>query len=213
MKPGRKPIFQDRIPTLVNIEREDLEDIRARGLNLPEIVRNAITEALNNSLTPREQLKLDLENIEIDFINTLGWISSKHREVRELYHSGQATRHDLEFISEELECQFIKVVSGIDDIHKDLNSEIFKKASIPRRLDSKKSYHEGRSKIKPINQFRKDCVFHHFHFEINGVIDRNIGIYIPLPLHRSIKHSSMSGKGLREMNNAALLWLCEQAEI
>lgn len=63
--------------------------------------------------------------------------------------------------------------------------------------------------IAPVNSFSKGFVFHHLHIE--G--DNKIGIYLPKEVHRSVGHSSISGRGMREMNKNALLWLCEQSMI
>lgn len=59
---------------------------------------------------------------------------------------------------------------------------------------------------RPINKHFKNS--HKHHLCINGFYD--LCIYIPAELHYSIRHNSVTGDGMREINKAALLWLCEQ---
>lgn len=63
-------------------------------------------------------------------------------------------------------------------------------------------------KVNPaLNGNFKGAHFHHLH--LNEFPE--VGIHIPRKLHSSINHSSKTGRGMREMNKAALLWLCEQS--
>lgn len=61
----------------------------------------------------------------------------------------------------------------------------------------------------PVNAWFKGSEAHHLH--LNG--SKSIVMFIPRDLHRSIRHSGRDGKGMREINKAALLWLCEQSTI
>lgn len=61
----------------------------------------------------------------------------------------------------------------------------------------------------PINKWIKNSHFHHTYF--NG--DKSIGIYIPEKLHKSIKHNRKTGAGMKQINKAALEWLCMQSVI
>jgi hypothetical protein len=63
--------------------------------------------------------------------------------------------------------------------------------------------------FKPFNTVFEGAQFHHLH--LNGNPD--LGIFFPSELHRSINHNSYTGKGMNEINKAALLWLCDQSEI
>ena len=55
----------------------------------------------------------------------------------------------------------------------------------------------------PINKYFKDSHFHHLH--ING--DKNIGIYIPAEIHKSVWHSNKDQKTMNKINNLAFEWL------
>ena len=63
--------------------------------------------------------------------------------------------------------------------------------------------------FNPINSYFKDSHYHHLH--LNG--NKNIGLFIPASLHESLRHCSKTGRGMREINKASLLWLCEQSII
>ena len=55
----------------------------------------------------------------------------------------------------------------------------------------------------PINKYFKGSHFHHLH--ING--DKNIGIYIPAEIHKSVWHSNKDQKTIDKINNLAFEWL------
>jgi hypothetical protein len=63
--------------------------------------------------------------------------------------------------------------------------------------------------FNPINKWTANSHFHHLH--LNN--DKAIGIHIPEELHGSIPHNSWTGGGMKEINKASLLWLCEQSVI
>ena len=65
----------------------------------------------------------------------------------------------------------------------------------------------------PINTWFERSAYHHLNLEIEGIIDRDLGLYIPNEVHRSQYHNATTMKGMREMNKIALLWLCEQSII
>lgn len=83
----------------------------------------------------------------------------------------------------------------------------------PKRQDKKYIFRRYKHKIDPINNPSIGDEFHHMHLKIGNEINQSIGIYIPKTLHRSIHHQGTTGKGMIEINKAALLWLCEQPEI
>ncbi len=58
----------------------------------------------------------------------------------------------------------------------------------------------------PINQPFAGSQYHHLHIMNNHAI----GLYIPKELHRGVYHNSDNGKGMREINNQALVWLTMQ---
>jgi hypothetical protein len=82
-----------------------------------------------------------------------------------------------------------------------------------REVDRLKRFRRKDFGMKPIDKPFDGSAFHHMHLEINGQIDKAIGIYIPYDLHVSIFHNNYTGQGMREINKAALLWLCEQSII
>lgn len=63
--------------------------------------------------------------------------------------------------------------------------------------------------FSPINSPNNEYDCHHLH--ING--SKDICIFIPRPLHKSVYHRSCTGKGMADINKVALLWLCEQSVI
>lgn len=52
---------------------------------------------------------------------------------------------------------------------------------------------------------------HFHHMYLNG--DNEYGMFIPVSLHKSVYHNGKTGQGMKEINKAALLWLCEQSSI
>lgn len=61
----------------------------------------------------------------------------------------------------------------------------------------------------PINSSFEGSHYHHLH--LNG--NKSIGLFIPSDIHYSIPHNGKTGNGMKEMNKAALLWLCDQSVI
>jgi hypothetical protein len=63
----------------------------------------------------------------------------------------------------------------------------------------------------PINQRFEGSHFHHLHINNNHVL----GIYIPDEIHLKNNHANWKydKAALRRINNAALIWLCEQDTI
>lgn len=55
---------------------------------------------------------------------------------------------------------------------------------------------------EPLNEYFKGSEFHHVHLNDNHAI----GIYIPSELHKSVWHSSKTGKGMEEINKLAIDW-------
>lgn len=80
----------------------------------------------------------------------------------------------------------------------------------PRLLHKRRVSIRNRSLgLEPVNSMFVDSEFHHMY--LNG--SKDIGIFLPHDIHRSVKHSGITQAGIREVNMAALLWLCEQSVI
>lgn len=60
-----------------------------------------------------------------------------------------------------------------------------------------------------INEKFDGSQFHHLHIMNNHAI----GLFLPHKLHRSIYHNGRTGNGMKEINKAALEWLCFQEVI
>jgi hypothetical protein len=100
------------------------------------------------------------------------------------------------------------------------NREIIKeKAKVYQKTEKGKEvnciHHSNRRVLgyKPINQRFEGSEYHHMHLKNSkGIVDTDIGVYIPKNLHKSIYHSSRTGIGLSEINNAAFVWCFEELE-
>ena len=125
-----------------------------------------------------------------------------------LFSSGQCSEDEYKLFGEELDTVEDAALSNIISYIDMLDRPIFKKIT-----PKKKPCVYGRSKNIPFNHSQSESVFHHMHLMLPGGTHRNVGIYIPKTLHRSIPHSSITGKGMKQINKAALLWLCEQSII
>jgi hypothetical protein len=90
-------------------------------------------------------------------------------------------------------------------------SEELEQLRLKKIEEHRSRYRERYSALgyRPINSSFDNSEFHHLH--LNG--DSSLGLYIPTKLHRKIRHSDKTGKGMKTINNAALLWLCEQSQI
>ena len=88
-------------------------------------------------------------------------------------------------------------------------NKLFYKSEKGREFIRKKDKRRREFGYKPINAWFKNSHYHHLH--LNG--DKDIGIYIPKKLHQSIPHSSIDGRGMTEINKAALEWLTQQSII
>lgn len=60
-----------------------------------------------------------------------------------------------------------------------------------------------------INSHFKGSEFHHLHIKAAPCV----GVFIPKKIHKSVWHDGATGRGIREINRLALLWLCEQSII
>lgn len=60
-----------------------------------------------------------------------------------------------------------------------------------------------------INPYFRGSHFHHLNFEN----DPDVGVYIPLKMHRTINHNSKTGKGFDEINTAAYEWIAHTYKI
>jgi len=70
----------------------------------------------------------------------------------------------------------------------------------------KANYKRKKWGIKPINNSFSGSEFHHLHVDFEGNMDREIGVYIPKELHRSVFHSYKTWQGMTEINKIALDW-------
>jgi len=205
---GRHSIMRDKIPVVVNIEREDIEELRYRNINLSSLVRESVKKTLENSKTPREKLKIDIENALIGSRENHTASLKSLSDLNKLESEGKYDAETIEYLRRDVENNIFSSSSHIKKFENMLSSSIF------QELPTKKRHPVyGRSKNVPFNTQIDGSVFHHMHLELVGGIHRNIGIYMPKTLHRSIKHSSISGEGMKEINKVALLWLCEQDTI
>lgn len=134
------------------------------------------------------------------------------------YRVKNYTEHREEFIefqrnyrknNKEIIAFRFKIKYEANPLHKlDINR---KYASSPKGKIAKKKKFNIRRKLgyTPINSNFKSSHFHHMY--LGG--DKAIGIHIPEEIHKSRSHNGKTGEGMREINKAALLWLCEQSVI
>jgi hypothetical protein len=81
--------------------------------------------------------------------------------------------------------------------------------SSPDNLTHKQRHNQMRRKtlgFMPMNEKFKRAEFHHLHFDIYGNENKNIGIYIPRKIHRSIAHNGATYTGMKELINAIIDW-------
>lgn len=205
---GRRPTMKDRVPIVVNVEREHLEELKKRDITVAKIVRDGIKKTLDNSNTKIGELKLELEKHEIDFIEEHNKVLELEPNLMILKESGQCSEEDFIKMKADIEELTAASETNINAIQTMLKHNLFNHSQIRN-----KTCMYGRSKNIPLNHQKEGTVFHHMHLDLFGGIHRNIGIYIPYDLHRSKKHSSITGYGMKDINKAALLWLCEQSII
>jgi len=160
---GRKPLLRERITTTVCLERSELEILQRRGIELSELVRDAIKDKL--AVTSLDKLHLAADRLR-ESMNLLAV--------------------ELEYVENEIEKQENK---------KGVVKEELQPPAAPVK--------------HPLNDPFPGSVFHHLHVGN----DHSTGIYIPRQLHRSVGHDSVSGRGMKDINKASLLWLCEQDKI
>jgi hypothetical protein len=80
---------------------------------------------------------------------------------------------------------------------------IYKKNPTYQAMVNHYSYKRRRDLgYNPINVPFADSHYHHLH--LNG--DKDIGIYIPSELHKSVYHNSKTWQGMDEINNIAFNW-------
>lgn len=89
----------------------------------------------------------------------------------------------------------------------------YRKTTKGKLQDRRKYSRRKRLGFKPLNTMFPNSDYHHMYLNINGKINRSIGIYIPHELHRSVFHNPKTGQGMREINKLALIWLSEQSII
>lgn len=207
-KVGRPSILNDRIPTVINIERFDLVELRNKKIDLPALVRGSIKKALESSPSSRDKLKSDIEDNLNNVTEEYNKALQTRFKINALEESGEYTIEIIEPLRTDNERCISAFESQIEHLKELLGHNIFKICD-----STAKPCIYGRSTNVPLNSKNFGTVFHHMHLNLRGGTHRNIGIYIPKELHRSIKHSSISGDGMKEINKASLLWLCEQSII
>jgi len=169
----------------VNLDSRHLIFILNTGLDLSSFVR----ESLDREIRYHEYSKINnKDGIELESIN------NKQREVNE----------ELNKTVERLATLFNRSAELEDD-----RAEFLFRCCKEFR-DEVKSW---RTANVPVNTREEGYEFHHMHLTINGVVDKHVGIFIPKELHRSIHHNSTTMKGIKKINKASLLWLCEQSII
>jgi hypothetical protein len=76
-----------------------------------------------------------------------------------------------------------------------------------REVDRAKSAKRRCLGFDPINKIFENSSYHHFRFEMEkGVINNNIGVYIPTSLHNAIRHNGFTGRNMDKINKSALEW-------
>jgi len=205
---GRPNIMRDRVPIVVNVEREHLEELKKRNVTVAKIVRDGIQKTLETYPPDVLEFKLGLEKDEMDFIEEYKKVLNLEYKLTVLKESGQCSEEDFKKMKDDIERMKTTSEKNINDVREMLKNDLFKHTQIKPNTCI-----YGRSKNVPLNSKNGSTVFHHMHLDLYGGTHRNIGIYIPKELHRSIKHSSISGEGMKDINKASLLWLCEQDTI
>jgi hypothetical protein len=169
----------------VNLDSRHLIFILNTGFDLSSFVRNAL-------------------DTEIDYYE---WATTNNSEAREL----EAVRKERRLIDYKIR-EAVEQISTLFNRSSELDDDICEIVNKYGK-DWQAIVEKERGKREAINKRDGENEYHHMHLEINGGINQNIGIYIPKELHRSIYHNSTTGKGIREINKASLIWLCEQSEI
>ena len=179
-----------------------------------------------SSLRNDGQVSVNLDSRHLIFILNTGLdLSSFVREAldREMGY------HEYSTINKKDGIEMESINNKIREVNEDLNKTVEKLATLFNRNaeleDDRAEFlfrccKEFRDEVKswrttniPLNNREEGNEFHHMHLTINGEVDKHVGIFIPKELHRSIHHNSSTGKGIKKINKAALLWLCEQSTI
>jgi uncharacterized protein YdcH (DUF465 family) len=135
------------------------------------------------------------------------WATKNTKQARELEvlrKEKRSTRWDI--------IESIKNVAKLYNKYEELDEQISDLVECNCTLPCNKN-ERSRYKMEPINRPDGKNVFHHMYLNVNGKVNQNVGVYIPVELHTSIRHNSKSGKNMKEINKASLIWLCEQSEI
>jgi len=135
------------------------------------------------------------------------WNTTNKREAREL----EAVRKERRDVNDELH-KTVEHLANLFVRREELDDDVCEIA-MKYNNEFREEVESWRSTNEPINKREDGYDFHHMHLNINGTINRKIGIYMPKELHRSIYHNSRTQKGMKKINKAALLWLCEQDTI
>ncbi|MDD4000413.1 MAG: hypothetical protein PHX62_05940 [Bacilli bacterium] len=184
--------------------------------------------SINNLSTLRKygSIGIDLDSKHLQFILNTGFDLSSfvkkalddEMEYYEWCMDNQKVTKELVTVRDELRNTEHKISEAVENLSSLYIKSIELENDITEILYSNsKEWREEinvwRSHYEPVNRREEGQEFHHMHLNINGKVDKKIGIYIPKELHRSIHHNSSTKKGIKKINKAALLWLCEQATI
>lgn len=169
----------------VDLESRHLQFILNTGFDLSSFVRQSLDDEMKYY-----DWCLDNKKVSKELVTTRD----------ELIH----TEHKILEAVENISSLYVKSIELENDITEILYTHC---------KDWREEVNSWRTYSEPVNQRKEGQEFHHMHLTIDGEVNKKIGIYIPKELHRSIHHNSTTGKGIKKMNNVALLWLCEQAEI
>lgn len=69
--------------------------------------------------------------------------------------------------------------------------------------------HGGLTGRIALNPYFRGSHFHHLNFEE----DLDLGVYVPIPMHRKVFHNSDTGKGMDEINNIVYGWVIQNYKI
>jgi len=169
----------------VDLESRHIQFILNTGFDLSSFVKNALDD-------------------EIKYYN---WSIDNKNVTKELVTARDELRNTENKISEAVENISSLYIKSIE-LENDITEILYANSK-----EWREEINSWRSHNEPVNRHEEGQEFHHMHLNINGEVNKKIGIYIPKELHRSIHHNSSTGKGIKKINKAALLWLCEQAVI
>lgn len=197
---GRPKTLNDSITTCVVLEREELVNFKNKNnMELSEFVRMAIKKDSGLNYLGIEKALSNVFSDMFQIENSYSYIETLENDAYFLNVTESRTIEQKDEIIQKmkmLKSAYKEVYGLLFNLSVDisgLKSDFLKEQTTEENKVSEYS----KSKIKPINNSKIGYEFHHMHLDINGMIDRNIGIYIPDHLHKSVKHSSITGDGMK----------------